>query len=123
MSNLALIFGVLLAILGGGLFADSGAKTALIPAYFGAGLIVCGLIAKNEKLRMHAMHVAALIGLVGCLGGLVMVVLVFVRGNEFNPKSNGGQLAMAALCGAFLFLCVKSFIAARKARKQTEAKR
>ena len=122
MSNLALIFGVLLGILGGGLFADSGANTALIPAYFGAGLIVCGLIAKNEKLRMHAMHVAALLGLVGCLGGLVMVVRVFVGGNEFNPKSNGGQLAMAALCGVFLFLCVKSFIAARKARKQSEAK-
>ena len=125
MSNLALMFGVLLGILGGVLFglSDPRAVTALIPAFFGAGLIVCGLIAKNEKLRMHAMHVAALLGLVGCVFPLYRVVSHLMRGGEFRALADGGQLAMSGLSGIFLALCVKSFIDVRKARKQSEAKR
>lgn len=126
MSNLAILFGVLLGILGGVLFGTSdleGARklTALIPSLFGLGLIVCGVIARNEKARMHAMHFAALLGLVGLVMPLVMVVRKVAAGEPFNPISNGGQLVMAALCGVFLVMCVKSFIDARRARKAREA--
>ena len=44
--------------------------TALIPAFFGTPLLICGLIALNEKLVAHAMHAAACVGLLGSLGGL-----------------------------------------------------
>ena len=123
MSNVAIIFGVLLGILGGVLFglSDTHSPTALIPAGFGLGLILCGVIARNERARMHAMHFAALIGLVGLVMPLVMVVRKLAAGGEFNPLSNGGQVAMAALCGVFLAVCVKSFIDARRARKAREA--
>jgi hypothetical protein len=43
-----------------------------------------------------------------------------VRGQEFN-LAKGEQAVMAGLCGIFLALCVKSFIDARMARKQSEA--
>jgi hypothetical protein len=40
--------------------------------------------------------------------------------DNVNVRAAGGSIAMAVLCGAFLALCVKSFIDARKARKQAE---
>jgi hypothetical protein len=120
MSSIAIVFGVLLAALGGGLYSQSQSPTALIPSGFGVALIFCGLLARNEKFRMHAMHFAALIGLVGFVMPLAMVIRKWATSGEFNPLSGGGQLGMAALCGVFLALCVNSFIAARKARKARE---
>jgi hypothetical protein len=123
MSSIAIAFGALLTVLGVGLFGLSAgqAPTALIPAGFGLFLIICGVIARNEASRKHAMHFAALLGLVGCVAPLFMVIKKYATTTEFNPLSGGGQLAMSALCGIFLALCVKSFIDARKARKQAEA--
>jgi uncharacterized membrane protein len=127
MSSISIVFGVLLTILGVGLYAGSDLEaarrlTALIPAAFGVLLFVCGIVARNEKARKHAMHFAALLGLIGCVMPLVMVIRRWSTTGEFDATSRagGGQLAMAALCGIFVALCVKSFIDARKARKQTE---
>ena len=44
--------------------------TALIPAFVGAIIAVCGVVALSEGMRMHAMHGAVLVGLLGCLAGL-----------------------------------------------------
>jgi hypothetical protein len=120
MAPVAMSFGFLLTILGIVLFSLAGTKslTALIPSYLGIALAILGLLARSEKLRMHAMHVAALLGLVGLLGGVVMGIVGLVH--ERPATVWGGSLAMAALCPAFLVLCVRSFIAARRARKQSE---
>jgi hypothetical protein len=67
------------------------------------------------------MHLAAMVGLIGCVMPLVMVIRKYASTNEFNPLSGGGQLAMSALCGIFLALCVRSFIETRRARKQAGA--
>ena len=67
----------------------------------------------NEKLRMHVMHGAVLLGLIG----LVMsVVVIFARGMEGLPLIE--NILMALICAAFVGLCVKSFIDARRQRKQ-----
>jgi len=117
MFRVSMIFGVLLVALGAGLYFQTTSPTALIPAAFGAVLILCGLIARNEKARMHAMHAASLVGFIGFVMPLVMVVRRLSSGQEFNPWANGGQLAMAGLCGIFLGLCVKSFVDIRLSRK------
>jgi hypothetical protein len=124
MGPLAIVFGVLLSLIGIGFFASTGFEmskaTALIPVGFGIPLIVLGVIALNEKAKMHAMHGAAIVGLLGFLMPTVMVILGLARGGEFDtPKIE--QTIMAALCGIFLGLCIKSFIDARIARKQREA--
>jgi hypothetical protein len=124
MAPIAIGFGVLLSLLGPVLFALSDPEknrvTAFIPTGFGIVLIVCGVIALNEKLRKHAMHGAAVVGLLGFAIPAYMVVAGLIGGDEFNlPKQ--GQTAMAVLCGVFLGLCVKSFIDARIARKAKEA--
>jgi uncharacterized membrane protein len=118
VAPIAIAFGVLLSILGCVIFALAEVKspTALFPAYFGVALIILGVIARNEKARKHAMHLAAMLGLVGLVGGVVMGILALTR--ERPVTVWGGSLGMAALCGAFLFLCIKSFIAVRRARKQ-----
>lgn len=122
MAPLAIGFGVLLTLLGGGMYVytEMASITALIPAFFGLPLIGLGVVAQNEKARMHAMHGAALIGLVGFAMPAYMVIAGLARGDEFG-LAKGEQAAMAVICGVFLGLCVKSFIDARAARKQKEA--
>jgi hypothetical protein len=124
MSTLAIVFGLALTALGGGLYGMSEPEhrspTALIPSFFGIALIVCGLIARNEKARMHAMHFAALLGLVGMVFPAYRAIRAMATGASVN-LAIGGQLAMAGLCGVFLILCVKSFIDARRARRAREA--
>lgn len=120
MAPIAMLFGVLLSVLGIVVFslAEVKSPTALFPTYFGVALIILGLVARNDKARKHAMHFAALLGLLGLIGGVVMGILALVR--ERPATVWGGSLAMGALCGAFLVLCIKSFIAARKARQQQQ---
>lgn len=123
MAPIAIIFGVLLGALGPALFfmSDTQSPTAFIPTGFGVALLVCGIMARNEKLRMHAMHVAALLGLIGFGVPAFMVIKALAGGATFEPVRHGGQATMSALCLIFVGLCVKSFIDARVARKLKEA--
>jgi hypothetical protein len=124
---LAKIFGVLLALLGIVLYAnatpneETGRKsiTALIPAFWGIALVALGQIAENPKARMHAMHGAALLGVLGAVIPLVMPSPLWSVG-DFELLKHGGRLAMAILCAVFTGLCVKSFIDARRRRRQSE---
>ena len=98
--------------------------TALIPAFFGAALILCGGLAFNVKFRKHVMHLAAMIGLVGAIGGFMPLIRQMSNPEkEFNPLAKSavaGEL-MIAVCVVFVGLCVNSFIQARKARKAAQA--
>ncbi len=122
MAPIAMLFGVVLMLLGGGLFAasDPRAYTALIPAYFGVALLILGVAARNEAARKHAMHLAAMLALLGCLFPAYRVIAAVVAGTELG-LAHYGQIAMAVLCGVFVALCVKSFIDVRRARKTKEA--
>ena len=131
MAPIAILFGVLLTLLGGGVYAyslatepDRASMTSLIPAFFGISLIVLGVVARDEKKRMHAMHGAAMVGLIGFAIPAAMVILALIRGQAFQEGyelRHGVQSIMAVLCAIFVGWCVKSFIDARKARKAREA--
>jgi hypothetical protein len=129
MSKLAIAFGVLLVALGLGLGiyvygfkpAEEHSPTAFIPAAFGAALVICGLIARNEKMRMHAMHFAALVGLAGCIMPLARAIPKLLSDQPYHRSAVYGQLAMGIISGLFVVLCVNSFIAARRARKRSES--
>ena len=93
-------------------------KTALIPAYIGAVLVLCGLIAHvNPGLRKHVMHLAVLAGVIGLLGGFMPI---FRSDFNFAKASAVSGVLMSGLSLLFVILCVKSFIAARKARKAAQ---
>ncbi|MFM8272834.1 MAG: hypothetical protein ACKODX_10935 [Gemmata sp.] len=97
--------------------------TALIPAFFGAALVICGSLAFNDKLRKHVMHLAAMIGLLGALGGFMPLVRQISKTGEFDPTKRSaisGEL-MILVCVVFVGMCVNSFIQARKARKAAQS--
>jgi hypothetical protein len=123
MPTLAIVFGIILNAMGFGAYVATGAHsvTALIPAFFGTIIFLCGLLSVFiPKIRMHLMHVAALVGLLGTLGGLGMGLPKLgslIAGTAERPLASGMQIAMGVVCLVFLVLCVKSFIDARRARK------
>ena len=94
-------------------------KTALIPAYIGGVLVLCGLLAFTDKIRKHVMHLAAMVGVFGFLGGFMPLIRQASKGLDFDPTAPAARtgLLMSLVCAVFVGLCVKSFIDARKARK------
>jgi hypothetical protein len=122
MANVTIGFGLALAALGlGGYFATGRASfTALIPLAIGLLLLLCGVLARQEALRKHAMHAAAVLGLLGFLGPMRVLpqMLRLLTGGEGvpHPAAVLDQLVMMVVCGVFLALCIRSFVAARRAR-------
>jgi len=130
MAKVSIGFGVILILLGAWGYATTGAQhpTALIPAYFGLGLAWCGYFAMRNGGNRRAlwMHVAVTLGLLGFLGAgsRAIVELVKAHGGSLTHEQQiavGDQTAMAAICLVFVALCVRSFIAARRARRTAEA--
>jgi hypothetical protein len=122
MAKITTAFGVALILLGGISFFATGSvhPTALIPAYFGLALLVCGWLANSpdNRRRMIVMHIAVTVGLVGFLGSGAMAIVETVKasGPLAHPAAVESQVAMAVLCLVYVVLCVRSFIAARRAR-------
>lgn len=124
MSTVAIIFAALFIALGLFGFVSYQAKTALIPAYIGAVLLICGIMAVKDEWRMHAMHGAVLVGIIGFLGsvqGLLKLPKLIAGETLERPHAVALQSIMAVLCLIFIGLCVKSFIDVRIARKRAEA--
>jgi len=123
MPALSILFGVLLVVLAAGFYIATGSKfpTALIPGGFGFLLIACGIVGlAKPAMRMHAMHVSALLGLIGTVAGLGMSLpkLPAIVAEVFGQHAAiWEKLAMGVISLVFLALCVKSFIDARRARK------
>jgi hypothetical protein len=114
-------FGVVLVILGlGGYFGtDRISPTALIPAAFGLLLIIFGAMARDEKRRKLAMHIAVTVGLLGFLGtamALVDLPTVISGGTVARPAAVIAKSIMAILMAVYVGMCVKSFIDARRRR-------
>ena len=120
MSKITIAVGAVLIVLGLiGYFGTSMVSwTALIPAFFGLPLVILGVLALQEGWRKHAMHAAVVVGLIGFLGGAFSFVRPLLSGSEMKPMAAAMQALMALTCAVFVGLGVKSFIDARRARKQ-----
>ena len=118
MYRVTILFGILLGITGIVGFYLTGAEhlTALIPAFIGIPLFVCGIIAAKEAMRMMAMHIAILIGLIGFIGA---AATLFKADQEMAAIIS--KAITSVLCATFVGLCVRSFIQARKSREAAEA--
>jgi len=90
VAKLAIGFAVALIALGvGGYFAaaaEARSLTALIPAIAGGLLLICGLLAMNPAIRMHAMHGAAMVGLLGFLAPLGRLIPQAIKGTPPSPQ-------------------------------------
>jgi hypothetical protein len=128
MAKLAMGFGAALIALGvwgfAGASAEHASLTALIPAVVGGLLLACGLVALRERLRKHAMHAAAVIGLLGTVlaaGRGAMKIGPLLSGQAPLTRATVMVWLMAILCAVFLGLCIQSFIAARKRQAAARA--
>jgi fucose 4-O-acetylase-like acetyltransferase len=122
VASTTILFGVLMILLGVGGYFVTGRQslTALIPAIPGLIWVVLGVLARNERLRKHAMHVAAALSALGFIA-MIRAIVTLVRwqtggAEPERPAAVVSQAILGVLLLVFLILCVRSFIAARRAR-------
>jgi hypothetical protein len=118
VTTVALVTGALLVLTGIGGYAAFQTPTALIPVVFGVLLAACGLVARKEHLRRHAMHAAAAVALLGFLPSVpgLLGIPDLLAGEAARPAAVVLRSVMAILCLGFLVVAVRSFVAARRAR-------
>ena len=113
ITGLALTLIALIGYLGSG----RESWTALIPSFIGIPILISSLVARKTSLMKHTMHLAAVFGLLGLLAALGKLASSLAQGSlEFNLATIM-LISMSALCGNFLFCCIKSFREARQARQ------
>jgi hypothetical protein len=124
MAKVTLVFAVLLIALGLAGYLGTGSQhpTALIPTWFGLALGIFGVLAisPSESRRKLFMHINVTIGLLGFLGGAVEAIRGYMHaksaGVEPDQIALASKLTMTGLLLIYVILCVRSFIAARRAR-------
>ena len=115
MENISVAYGILLIVWGVGITLISGSDsfTSLIPAVLGVPVLIFGILSivlPNKKKLF--MHIVVSVGLIIFLGGLD-----FLRslGDPFqNVWADTSKLMLMISGFLFTFLCIKSFIFARK---------
>ena len=96
--------------------------TAWIPAAFGGVFIILGLLGFRPALRKHAMHAAAGLALLGAVGAGIRAAsagMRFAQGKDVNSNALASQCVMTVLCLAFLAMCIRTFVMARRARMRS----
>jgi hypothetical protein len=125
MAKVTIGFGVALILVGAVAFFLLGQHShgihALIPAAFGLLLVTFGAQAETPvaKKRMLFMHIAVTLGLLGLLGtipGIIGVVQMAAGHAVARPEAARVQAVMGTICLVYVLLCVRSFVAARRAR-------
>ena len=123
MARVTRITGIVLMVLGVVYFVITGSihKTALIPTLFGVVLLLCGVLAHSTvtKRVMLWMHIAVTVGLIGFLFPGFRAARAFAGSVALTPAKQTAateSLIMAVICGIFTALCVRNFIANRRAR-------
>jgi predicted membrane-bound spermidine synthase len=125
MAKVTLVFAVLLIALGLAGYFGTGSlhPTALIPAWFGLALGIGGFLAisPSERRRKLFMHINVAIGLLGMVGAAVEALRGYgsARAAGIAPDhiALASKLTMAGLLLIYVNMCVRSFIAARRARQ------
>lgn len=115
MEKISIIYGLFLILWGIGVsnFSSSDSITSYIPSMLGLPILLFALLAlllpNNKKLLMH---IVVTFGLIIFLGGLDFVRSI---GSLFdNFWADSSKLMMLITGFFFTFLCIKSFIFARK---------
>ena len=121
MAYVTIRFSVLLMIVGLIIFFLTGHThpTSLSPFFFGVVLLVLGFLARSEseKQRMLVMHIAVTVALLGFIFPAVRVAMAWAKAHAIlMGMAIREELLMAVICFVLVMLCVRSFIAIRKAR-------
>lgn len=121
MTVTSIVAGILLVVVGAigyayGMNAGTASVTALIPAFFGIVLILCGAIGMvADGVRKHLMHLAVVVALLGFILTAGRLVMKLATGGLEASAAVVSQSAMAVVCLIFVVLAIRSFAAARSA--------
>ena len=117
MENISIFYGLFLIIWGVAISFISGSDslTSFIPSFFGLPILIFSfLTVKYQEKKKLFMHIVVTFGLLVFIGGLD-VVRGILKNNLFeNFYADLSKLMMLITGLIFTFLCVKSFIFARK---------
>jgi hypothetical protein len=121
MTRWTLVYAVALLLLGLGAYFGTGAQsvTALIPAFLGVPVFICGLVALKTgrpKVPAHIALVFALLGIIGGAMGLPQLPALLSGGEVARPTATLTQSILFFLSVAYLVLGIRSFIQARRLR-------
>ncbi len=102
--------------------SSASKKTALIPAVVGMALLICGTLGLDERMRKHAMHVAAGIALLGALAALSRVGMKMGAIMEGDiSRAMVYVLIMAVVCTLYVVLSIRSFRNAPRQRQEAKS--
>ena len=119
MPNLTLGYGTFLLLWGVAIsvLSSSDSITSYFPSFLGVPLMLSGFMAlRMPEKRKLWMHVAATFGLLCAIGGTRFFM---VMSDGINYAS-GSMLMLLVTGTAYTVVCVRSFIAARKAREASQ---
>jgi hypothetical protein len=119
--SITIALGVALIIVGlaGYFLTGAVSLTALIPAGFGVVIALAGVVARDDRMRKHAMHAAVLVALLGFLGSVrgVLQIGALLDGTAARPAAVVSQTIMAVLTLGYIVVAVRSFVQARASRR------
>jgi hypothetical protein len=113
LPNLTTGYGAMLVLWGVAvsILSESDSITSYFPSMLGAPILLSGILAtRNPEARKFWMHIAVLFGLLCALGG-TRFFMVMSDGLDYASSS---MLMLLVTGSAYTFLCVRSFIEARK---------
>ena len=117
MESISIYYGLFLIIWGGiiSFISDSISLTSYIPSFFGIPILLFAyLTTKFQEKKKLFMHIVVTFGLLIFIGGLD-VIRGILKDNLFeNFYADLSKIMMLITGLTFTFLCVKSFIFARK---------
>ena len=120
MESISIIYGIFLIIWGVAVSFISGSNslTSFIPSIFGLPILLFAfLTVKLPSKKKLFMHIVVSFGLIVFIGGLDFS-RGLLKGTSFNNVwADTSKLMMLTTGLIFTFLCVKSFIFARKNRQ------
>ena len=121
MESISIIYGILLIIWGVAVsfISDSNSLTSFIPSIFGLPILLFSILSvKLPNKKKLFMHIVVTFGLIVFIGGLDFS-RGLIKGTSFNNMWADASKLMMLITGLiFTYLCVKSFIFARKNREQ-----
>ena len=117
MESVSIIYGIFLIIWGiaVSLISSSNSLTSFIPSIFGLPILLFSILSiKFQNRKKLFMHIVVTFGLIVFIGGLDFSRGI-IKGTSFNNIWADTSKLMMLITGlVFTFLCVKSFIFARK---------
>jgi hypothetical protein len=112
MKIITIAFGILITLLGIGSYvgADTPRLLALLPACFGLGILISGVISRPEKgpknTPLFGAVFLAILTLLGSIRGVINLFRLLTGGEVAQPNVAVIQAIMAALCLLFIGLAI-----------------